>query len=157
MTVLRAWQYWYDPDKAPDFPGRDQTYRAVLDGCAITLRALCQAVGVRANFKNFDAARADRIAALVECCHRGRNLVEGLDSEAKRSILEALYLGNRAVAHPDEGDESQLDHKVGQPEMTSAINTLLRWLVANRTSLSGLDAVPPHLLQAIPAPQTSPR
>jgi hypothetical protein len=153
LTVLRAWQYWHDERCIPDFPGRAQTYRAVLDGCAITVRALCQAVGVRADFRNFAAARSDRTAALLDCCKKGRNLVEALAPTAKRDFLEVLYLGNRAVAHPDDGDETQLDHKVGQPEMTSAINTLLRWLIANQTSFSGLQAVSPALLQAIPAPQ----
>ncbi len=154
LTVLRAWQYWNDRNDIPDFPGRDQTYRAVLDGCAITVRALCQVVGVRANFRKFDAARANRAAALLECCHKGKDLVEELDSDEQRHILEVLFLGNRAVAHPDEGDEGELDHKVGQMEMTSAINTLLGWLVKKRTSFPGLEVVPPGLLQAVPTPRT---
>ena len=154
LTVLRAWQYWYDGSRIPDFPGRDQTYRAVLDGCAITVRALCQVVGVRADFRSFDAGRSDRTEALLACCKKGRDLVEALDPNARQHLLEVLYLGNRAVAHPDDGDEAALDHKVGQPEMTSAINTLLRWLVDKQPSFSGLQGVPPALLQPIPAPLT---
>lgn len=153
LTVLRAWQCWNGSSRIPDFPGRDQTYRAVLDGCAITVRALCQTVGVRADFRNFAAARSDRTAALLDCCKKGRDLVQALDPKARQHLLEVLYLGNRAVAHPDDGDETELDHRVGQPEMTSAINTLLQWLVDKQTSFSGLQSVPPALLQAIPAPQ----
>jgi hypothetical protein len=63
--------------------------------------------------------------------------------------LEVLFLGNRAVAHP--GDEL-LDHKVGHPEMTSAINTVLQWLTAKKGAWSELAAVSDLLFQPIPVP-----
>jgi hypothetical protein len=73
-----------------------------------------------------------------------------LEPDEQRHVLVVLFLGNRAVAHPDDDDESALDHKVGQVEMTSAINTLLRWLVDRQTSFPGLEVVSPDVLQPIP-------
>ena len=65
-------------------------------------------------------------------------------------MLEVLFLGNRAVAHPKDG---ALTHKVRRTEMTSAINTLLRWLDAKRSSFPELALVGTDLLQPIPAPR----
>ena len=152
LTVLRAWQSWCDIKTMPNFPASRATYCAVLDGCAITVRALCQELGVGANFKGWAtklrAHAGKRILAMMECCQDTGGKVAGLDDERRRCFLEVLYLANRAVAHPQDGD---LDHAVDRHEMTSAINTLLQWLDKERPA--GLPCDCPDLLQPIPEPQ----
>jgi hypothetical protein len=51
-------------------------------------------------------------------------------------LLEVLFLGNRAVAHPDDGGSP--DHQVDEPMMTAAINVVLRLLVARAETLPNL-------------------
>jgi hypothetical protein len=133
---------------------RGDTYRAVLDGCAITLRALCCQVGVSAIFTKDripDGLPSDpdkRHEVMMDSCVKaGKERIAGLAQEEQRCLLEVLYLANRAVAHPQDGE---LDHKVGRREMTTAINTLLQWLTAKRASLSGLELDLSELLRTIP-------
>lgn len=152
MTVLKAWHTWCHEGKEPEVDD-GATYRAVLDGCAITVRALCYLVGVECQFRHFEQQlfrTTERFDALLVCCNTGKELVTELRSrEEQRCLLEVLFLGNRAVAHP--GDEL-LDHKVGHPEMTSAINTVLQWLTAKKGAWSELAAVSDLLFQPIPVP-----
>ena len=147
LHVLRAWRRWGQPLSSGD---RDEgaTYRAVLDGCAVTIRALCSIIGVTCNFKGKTLPqRANRILELINCCNKaGRPLVESLPEENQRCLLEVLYLGNRAVAHPDDGG---LDHRVGPKEMTCAINTVLGWLAAKESKWPDLAAVPKEYRQTI--------
>jgi len=157
LMVLRAWRTWCDEVNMPNFPDRDDTYRAVLDGCAITVRALCVMLEVGAQFTDLEKkhasllAQGDRSTALRRCYNGDLKRLDALDAEERRCMLEVLFLGNRAVAHPKDG---ALTHKVRRTEMTSAINTLLRWLDAKRSSLPELALVGADLLQPIPAPRT---
>ena len=116
-------------------------YRAILDGCAITLRALCQIIGVGCNFKDEPMTEGnDRIQQLLDCCwEQGRNVICKLSLEDQRCLLEVLYLGNRAVAHPKDGQG--LDHKAGYQEMTSAINTVLKWLTERKCQWPELEGI----------------
>jgi hypothetical protein len=140
LHVLQAWRTWSSGpraesanDRLPD-EIRGATYRATLEGCAITVRALCDLLGVACNFRN--KTISDGPARLSELFNKGfekgkgRDKVECLPDDKPRCLLEVLYLANRATAHPENGN---LDHKVSHAEMTSAINTLLDWL----------DATPP--------------
>jgi len=84
---------------------------------------------------------------LLSCCKKaGKPQVLALSNESQRCLLEVLYLGNRAVAHPVDGE---LDHKVGAHEMKAAINTVLGWLVADKSTWPGLAAVPNHYFESI--------
>jgi hypothetical protein len=66
--------------------------------------------------------------------------------------LEVLYLGNRAVAHPKDGQG--LDHKAGEHEMTSTINTVLKWLTERKSQWPELEHVRKEFLESI-APTSS--
>jgi hypothetical protein len=138
LHVLWAWRQWRSREGTAD---RDDgaTYRAVLDGCAVTARALCDILGVGCQFRDKVITDGhERPSELLDCCDRGKSLVEVLDSEEQRCLLVVLYLGNRAVAHPKDG---QLDHKVTALEMTTAINTVLAWLAARAGDWPALGAV----------------
>jgi hypothetical protein len=50
--------------------------------------------------------------------------------------LEALFLANRAVAHPADG--GSIDHRVGERAMTTAINVVLRLLKKKAAELPNL-------------------
>lgn len=130
--------------------GRDEVAIncAVMDGCAVTLRALCYIVGVSCNFKNMPCASGqNRTQDLFNCCNKnGQALVSALTQQNQRCLLEVLYLGNRAVAHPADGN---IDHKVGMAEMTGAINVVLDWLVKRKTQWPALGNVPNELLESI--------
>jgi len=145
LHVLWAWRKW----RFVSTGDRDEgaTYRAVLDGCAVTLRALCGIIGVKCHFKNKRLSNEqNRTRELLNCCTTGKALMLALSQENQRCLLEALYLGNRAVAHPDDG---ALDHKVGPDEMTVAINTVLGWLAKRRRQWPALAAVPEEFLEPI--------
>jgi hypothetical protein len=147
LTILQAWRTWCDETKEPKLDN-GATYRAVLDGCAITVRAICGILDVKCYFGNKAISDGpNRLAELLTCCCRGKPEVETLATEAQRCLLEVLYLGNRAVAHPDNGN---LDHKVGHTEMTSAINTVLTWLAVRTKLWPELAMVSPDLLKLIP-------
>ena len=129
LHVLWAWRKWRHVSTS----NRDEgaTYRAVLDGCAVTLRALCDIFGVKCHFGNKTLSHGqNRIRELLKCCSDRDGLVRALSEEDQRCLLEVLYLGNRAVAHPSDGG---LDHKVGSHEMTFAINAVLHWLASKRS------------------------
>ena len=127
-------------------------YRAVLDGCAITVRALCIIVGVKCNFeKQTISDDQNRIQQLIACCKPGKDLLEKLPLEEQRCLLEVLYLGNRAIAHPDDGG---LDHKAGENEMTSTINTILKWLTERKLKWPELESVRKEFLEPV-APKSS--
>ena len=84
---------------------------------------------------------------MLACCGSGKNLLDKLHPEDQRCLLEVLYLGNRAVAHPKDG--TGLDHKAGEPEMTSAINTVLKWLTERKSQWPELAKVPKEFLEPI--------
>jgi hypothetical protein len=129
--------------------GRDEvaTNCAVKDGCAVTLRAICCLIGVECNFRGKTLnSGPSRIQDLVKCCCTGQPLVLALGQEDQKCPLKALYLGNRAVAHPADG---QLDHKVDVHEMTVAINVVLGWLAQRRSLWPELNNVSQELLQPI--------
>jgi hypothetical protein len=145
LHVLWAWRKW----RYVSTSDRDEgaTYRAVLDGCAVTLRALCGILGVKCHFGNRTLSDGqNRIQELLDCCANGNALVRALPEENQRCLLEVLYLGNRAVAHPDDG---ALDHKVSPDEMTIAINTVLGWLANRRSKWPALAAVSNEFLEPI--------
>lgn len=145
LHVLWAWRTWRHVLTSDRDEGA--TYRAVLDGCAVTLRALCGIIGVKCHFKKKQLSNGqNRIRELLDCCTDGRDLVDALPEENQRCLLEVLYLGNRAVAHPDDG---ALDHKVGRDEMTVAINTVLGWLAKRKRQWPALAAVPKEFLEPI--------
>jgi hypothetical protein len=171
LELLRTWHSWRDyarePDTVPAFDnengndGRRNTYNAVVDACAITVRALCEVLELKAVFTTLEKkqqfAQGDRHGALMACCCQkksGFRLIQQLgDKNEQLCLLEVLFLGNRAVAHPCDGG---LDHKVGPVEMTSAINTLLRWLQteeSTKVQISAVKAERPGLLEPIPMPK----
>ena len=145
LHILWAWRKWRNVNTA----NRDEgaTYRAVLDGCAVTLRALCYMVGIKCHFGH--AVLSDgpnRLSELISCCKVGSSLVASLPPDNQRCLLEVLYLGNRAVAHSGDGG---LDHKVGPQEMTVAINTVLDLLSSRKTQWPELAQVPQEFLDPI--------
>jgi hypothetical protein len=146
LHVLWAWREWRSVNTADRNKGA--TYRAVLDGCAVTIRALCEILDVTCQFKNKTLSEGtQRLDDLLGCCgSAGKPLVQTLSTEDQRCLLEVLYLGNRAVAHPKDG---HLDHRVRPPEMTSAINTVLGWLRARARDWPALDAVDKEFLRLI--------
>jgi len=146
LHVLWAWrkcrQYATSVDR-----NEGAIYRAVLDGCAVTLRALCYVIGVKCNFEGKMISQGqNRTRELLNCCKAGNDLVSKLPSENQRCLLEVLYLGNRAVAHPDDGG---LDHKTGKDGMTVAINTVLDWLTTKKAQWPALATVPKQFLEPI--------
>jgi hypothetical protein len=146
LHVLWAWRICRRYATSGD---RDEgaIYRAVLDGCAITVRALCLAIGVKCNFQNQTISDGkNRTQELFVRCTLGKDLLGKLPLEDQRCLLEVLYLGNRAVAHPDDGG---LDHKTGEPEMTSTINTVLKWLTERKSQWPELAKVPKEFLEPI--------
>jgi hypothetical protein len=129
-------------------------YRAVLDGCAITVRALCLIIGIKYNFENQTIGDGqNRTQQLLACCKTGKDLLEKLPIEDQRCLLEVLYLGNRAIAHPDDGG---LDHKAGENEMTSAINTILKWLTERKSQWPELEGVRKEFLETIATKSSAP-
>jgi hypothetical protein len=147
LTILQAWRTWCDETKEPKLDN-GATYRAVPDGCAITVRALCGILDVKCySGKKAISDGPNRLAELLTYCCRGKPEVEALAAEAQRCLLEVLYLGNRAVAHPDDGN---LDHKVERPEMISAISTVLTWLTARARRWPELAMVSSDLLKLSP-------
>jgi hypothetical protein len=145
LHVLWAWRKWRHVSTSDCDEGA--TYRAVLDGCAVTLRGLCGILGVKCHFGNKTLSDGqNRIQELLDCCTNGDALVRALPKENQRCLLEVLYLGNRAVAHPDDGG---LDHKAGPHEMTLAINAVLDWLASKRSQWPALKNVPNEFLDPI--------
>jgi hypothetical protein len=146
LHVLSAWQKWQHG--TPGHFDDGATYRAVLDGCAVTVRALCDIIDVTCAFKGKTLSHgSNRMLELLNCCKKaGRPVVLALPNESQRCLLEVLYLGNRAVAHPVDGE---LDHKVGAKEMKAAINTVLGWLAARKSKWPGLLAVPNKYFETI--------
>ena len=137
LHVLSAWRKWGKISGCSEEDGA--TYRAVLDGCAVTIRALCYTLGIGCNFRNFSVSVSkDRLVALQESCNVGRDRLDLLEPEKKRCLLEVLYLGNRAVAHPQDGD---LDHAVGRTEMTMAIDTVIGMINGRRDEFPEIDGV----------------
>ena len=127
-------------------------YRAVLDGCAITVRALCLMIGVKCNFEGLTISdEKDRTQELLARCKAGKDLLGKLPLEDQRCLLEVLYLGNRAIAHPDDGGP---DHKAGEHEMTFTINIILKWLTERKSQWTELEGVPKEFLEPI-APSLS--
>jgi hypothetical protein len=148
LGVLSAWRKWRHYESAVGDDGT--TYRAVLDGCAVTLRTLCSVAGVKCHFGNFCnmalSGDPQRTKELLDRCTQGRDHVLALPPEAQRCILEALYLANRAVAHPNDGGT---DHRCGATGMTLAINTLIGWLLARKSEWPPLNSVQPDFLRTI--------
>ena len=146
LLVLWAWRKW----KFVNTSDRDDgaTYRAVLDGCAITIRALCDILGVRCDFRNkLPSDGPDRFEELLRCCNNeGIKYLEKLEPEIQSCLLEVLYLANRAIAHPQDG---LLDHKVTRKEMTSAVNTVLDWLKTKESEWPELKEVDQDFLTII--------
>ena len=145
LHVLWAWR------KRRHVPGggRDDvaTNCAVKDGCAVTLRAICLLIGVKCNFRDKTLSSGpSRLQDLLKCCSAGQPLVLALGQEDQRCLLEVLYLGNRAVAHPGDG---QLDHKVDVREMTVAINVVLGWLAQKKSLWPELKNVSQDMLEPI--------
>jgi hypothetical protein len=151
LHVLSAWRLWRNPN-TPD-PDSGATYRAVLDGCAITVRALCYALDIRMDAKTFDPTAPNREQELLRCLQLATEnqvalgMVGRLQANPPRCLLEVLFLGNRAVAHPTDG--VLLDHKVGADEMTSAINTVVDWIDKSRAKWPALNGVRPDLFLMI--------
>jgi hypothetical protein len=145
LHVLWAWRKWRHVSTSDRDEGA--TYRAVLDGCAVTLRALCGILGVKCNFENKRLSDAqNRMRELLDYCRLGKSKVLALPDEHQRCLLEVLYLANRAVAHPVDGS---LDHKVGPHEMTLAINVVLDWLASTKSQWPELNNVPTEFLDPI--------
>jgi hypothetical protein len=149
LGVLSAWRVWRHREGATGEDGL--AYRAVLDGCAVTLRALCGVVGVKCQFKGFcntaPSGDSQRMKELLNSCYMGSAHLLALPTEEeRRCILEALYLANRAVAHPDDG---YTDHKCGAKEMTASINVLIGWLLARKLEWPPLEQVQPEFLKLI--------
>ena len=145
LLILWAWRQMRcvctaERDKAA-------TYRAVLDGCAVTIRALCDIIGVSFNFRANSIKEENRTEDLLKCCKRGKQIVDALIAEDQRCVAEVLYLANRAVAHPADGD---IAHKAGPHEMTVAINTVLSWLKGKSSQWNALNEVPQELLVPMP-------
>jgi hypothetical protein len=146
LHVLGAWRKWRHMSGAGGEDG--MTYRAVLDGCAVTVRALCYALGVRCHFGKAAISNGPtRLAELMAQCSDKTGLMKALSPDEQRAVLEVLYLGNRAVAHPDDG--IGLDHHAGPNEMTVTINLLFTWLAAQKGVWPDLAAVPANCFQAI--------
>ena len=112
------------------------------------MRALCGIIGVKCYFEGETISQGqNRMQELFNCCNKvGKELVSKLPLENQRCLLEVLYLGNRAVAHPDDGG---LDHKTGKEEMTVAINIVLDWLATNKSQWPALAKVPKEFLEHI--------
>jgi hypothetical protein len=54
------------------------------------------------------------------------------------ALLEVLFLANRCVAHPNDGE---IDHEATHEMMKSAINTVLCWIQSSRfPGVSELEA-----------------
>jgi hypothetical protein len=69
LHVLWAWRICRRYATSGD---RDEgaTYRAVLDGCAITVRALCSIIGVGCSFKDKPLSNGqNRTQELLGCCN----------------------------------------------------------------------------------------
>lgn len=123
------------------------SYRAVLEGCAITVRSLCDVLGIKCNFNNPTVSNGqNRLNELLSACSVGETRIESLGPDKQRHLLAVLYLANRAVAHPADGG---LDHNVGHEEMTSAINTLLGWLTVTPPPFLELAQVKAEFLKQI--------
>jgi hypothetical protein len=117
------------------------------------VRALCSIIGVDCNFRNLTLDdKKDRTQQLLAPCNPGKDLLSKLPLEDQRCLLEVLYLGNRAVAHPKDG--KGLDHKTGEHEMTSTINTVLKWLTERKSQWPELEGVRKEFLETI-APKPS--
>jgi hypothetical protein len=145
LHVLWAWR----KRRHVTHGGRDEVAIncAVKDGCGVTLRAICGLIGVKCNFsKKSLSSGPGRTLELLNCCTTGRHFVTKLRPEDQRCLLEVLYLGNRAIAHPDDG---HVDHKVGVHEMTAAINVVLNWLEEKALLWPELKKVPEELLEPI--------
>ena len=148
LQVLWAWRRSRH-DSATSDRDKGANYRAVLDGCAVTVRALCCIIGVDCRFTGrFPSDGRNRPQELIACCKKGKSFVSALPPEHQRCLLEVLYLANRAVAHPSDGEG--LDHQVGPPEMTDAINTVLVWLQARKSQWPALGGVPEEYFTPIP-------
>jgi hypothetical protein len=80
LHVLWAWRKWRHVDTADRDEGA--TYRAVLDGCAVTLRALCQIIGLKCGFKD-------------ESITEGPNRTEEYLPAAQRAQIEFGVLARR--------------------------------------------------------------
>jgi hypothetical protein len=169
LSILQSWKYWH---KNPIDPGRIDpnldyriTYNAVIDGCAITVRALCLCFGLSLKAvdgqgrlislpktdQTIPGSSEARHQALLACCKTNSVahpfaaafLADPKDLQ-QLCLLEVLFLANRCVAHPNGGD---LYHEVSPEKMKSAINTLLSWL--RSSAFPGLADVPQSLLDPL--------
>ena len=153
LNNLLAWRKWRHA--ANGNSDERATYGVVLDGCAVTVRALCDIIGVKCYFEGETISQGqNRTQELFNCCNKvGKGLVSKLPLENQRCLLEVLYLGNRAIAHPKEGG---LYHEVGKDEITVAINIVLHWLANKKSEWPELAKVPKEFLEPIapslPAP-----
>lgn len=125
LHVLSSWRRWHF--LAAKIENDGAIYRGLLDGCAITVRALCAPLGIGSNFKNLTISPdpAVRQGQLLHHCIDKEGLVHALAGDEQRCVLEVLYLANRAIAHPADGN---LFHAAGDHEMSLAIKVLLGWL-----------------------------
>jgi hypothetical protein len=137
LQVLWGWRH--KPSLTTSDRDLGSVARAVLDGCAITVRALCTACGIRAQFKKFGEEAKDdegRARELLNRIHPGQEIVGKLPHDDQIALLEVLFLANRAVAHPADG--GSIDHRVGEHAMTTAINVILRLLKEKAAELPNL-------------------
>jgi hypothetical protein len=171
LSILQSWKYWH---KNPIDPGRIDpnldyriTYNAVIDGCAITVRALCLCFGLHLKAvdgqgglismpktdQTIPGSSDARHQVLLDFCKKSIKpdnpvataFLTGPKELQQRCLLEVLFLANRCVAHPNDGD---LYHEVSPEKMKSAINTVLSWL--RSSAFPGLAEVPQSLLAPLP-------
>src|ERR1043166_2357713 len=91
LHILSAWQMWRHGGPSGFDDGA--TYRAVLDGCVVTIRALCDILAVGCNFDRATLSQGpSRMRELISCCKRGKPVLLNLSNESQRCFLEVLYL-----------------------------------------------------------------
>ncbi len=154
IGILQAWRHWKNYDEHDQEKCRasfcadfgPHTYRAVLDGCAITIRALLGVYGITCNFRGAPRDAVEAFNEKRKWFYQYWPMLHSLSPAQKMSLFEVIYLSNRPVAHP--GDGTGLDHKVGKSEMTGAIDAILFWLAQSEQAQDqpGLD----QLLQTKP-------
>jgi hypothetical protein len=112
LGILAAWRHvlalppLLEKEQNPRLAATyEALYGATLDGCAITIRALCYGLEISYDFKPFDEKASNRRSELERCISKGKKSVAALttDAEEQRCLLEVLFPGNRAVAHPFQG------------------------------------------------------
>lgn len=122
----------------------------MLDGAGITIRALCENVGIEGKFKGFynksyphqNTARYD---ALLSCIKGGQAIVAQLQETERHPFLEVLFFANRAVSHPKDGDD--LDHKADLKDILSARETIIKLIQKSNALKALVPSVNPKFLK----------